>query len=248
MGDERADKRKKKKKKKKTLWKRFSRWFQKKVGPTLGPPVGALIVRAFSLTMKKEVHGYWPFIEAVKSDRPVVVAFWHGRLLMLPVFYERYIPYEIHVLISLHTDGEIISKLIEKFGIFSVRGSSRRGGKAAGMRIGRMLKRGHTIGFTPDGPRGPGREVKRGVIELAHMAKAVIFPVSYAAGRQFKLWTWDGFIIPMPFSKLVFVVGEPIELDGGESPEKREALRAELARRLDDAGEKAERIAKTSKK
>ena len=110
-----------------------------------------------------------------------------------------------------------------------------------------MLKAGNAIGFTPDGPRGPGEEAKRGVVEIAYMAKATIFPVSYGASRQVKLSTWDKFVIPLPFSRLAFVIGEPIELTGSETREQRDALREELARRLTEAGAKADRLARASK-
>lgn len=241
-----ADKNKKKKaKKKKPLWKRFSRWFQKSVGPNLGPPIGVWLIRAFSLTMSKKIYGLHPFLEALESDKPVILAFWHGRLLMLPIFYERYIPYEINMLVSLHTDGQIISKTIESFGIYSIRGSSRRGGKAAVLNMIRMLKNGNTVGFTPDGPRGPGEEAKRGTIEVAYAVKAVVFPVTYAASMQKKLWTWDKFVIPFPFSRLVFVVGDPIELSGNETKEEREALLLELSARMTEIGRRAEALARS---
>jgi len=231
-------------KKKKTLRKRIWRKFQQKVGPAVAPVLGSALIRAISLTMKKEVVGLGPLLDAIENGRHVILAFWHGRMLMLPPFYERYIPWEIHVLISLHADGEIISRAIENFGLPSVRGSSRRGGKAAVVNLFRLLKQGVAVGITPDGPRGPGEVAKKGVIDIAHKTKAVIFPVSYAASRQKKLNTWDKFVIPYPFTRVVYVVGDPLEVKGTETKEEKEQLRVEIERRITETGEKADRFAR----
>ncbi len=230
--------------KKKTIRKRMWRSFQKDVGPVLAPSLGVWIIRAFGLTMKKEVIELGPLLDELKHGRRVIIAFWHGRMLMLPVFFERYIPLEAHVLIGFHTDAEIISRVIKSFGLFSIRGSSKKGGKSAGLHIVRMLRKGDVIlGFTPDGPKGPGEVAKRGLIELAYMSRAVIVPVSYAASRQIKVNSWDKFVIPLPFSRTVFVAGKPLEVTGKETKEEREALRREIERRLIDAGVTAEKAA-----
>jgi len=148
------------------------------------------------------------------------------------------------MLISQHTDGEMIARAIDRFGIPTVRGSSRRGGKEVFIDIVKKLKTGRFIGFTPDGPRGPGEIAKHGVIEAAFKAKAIIFPVTYGASRQIKLPTWDKFVIPAPFSTVAFVIGEPIELTGKESAEQREELRLLLEKRMTAIGEEAEKLAK----
>src|SRR5262249_39696466 len=87
------------------------------------------------------------------ARRPFILAFWHGRLLMMPMAGRRDVP--IHMLISGHRDGRIIADAVRHFGIASIAGSSSRGGGAALRAMVRTLKSGACIGVTPDGPRGP---------------------------------------------------------------------------------------------
>jgi len=229
--------------KKKPLWKRAWRSFQKDFGPVAAPPLGVGLLRTFSLTMKKEVYGLAPLIESIRNGEPVMLAFWHGRLLMLPVFYERYLPWEVHVMISYHADGEIIARMAENFGLHTVRGSSKKDAKKASKRMIRLMRSGTPVAITPDGPRGPGMVAKRGVVELARIGRAKVFPVSYAASRQIRLSTWDRFVIPMPFSKLVFVVGDPIKVNGNEARKRREELLREIQRRMIETDRNADRLA-----
>lgn len=233
-----------KKKKTKPLWKRAWRSFQKDFGPVAAPPLGVGLLRALSLTMKKEVYGLEPLVEAIEEGEPVMVAFWHGRLLMLPVFYERFLPWEVHVMISYHADGEIIARMAENFGLHTVRGSSKKGAKSASRQLVRLMKNGTAVAITPDGPRGPGMVAKRGVVELAYLARSKVFPLSYAASMQIKLSSWDRFVIPMPFSRLVFAVGEPIEVKDAEDKNRREQLLRQIQARMIETNQLADRLAR----
>src|ERR1700722_11377894 len=87
------------------------------------------------------------------AKRPFILAFWHGRLLMMPMAWRRDVP--IHMLISGHRDGRIIADAVGHFGIASIAGSSSRGGGAALRLMVKTLKGGACVGITPDGPRGP---------------------------------------------------------------------------------------------
>lgn len=211
--------------------------------PVVIPPVGEVFIRAMWLTSSKEVHGLGPLREELDAGRGIIIAFWHGKMLMLPPFYERYLQRETHVLISQHRDGELISRTISHFSLESVRGSSRRGGREAMEDMVRLVRQGAIVAITPDGPRGPMEIARRGVIELAHITGAPIFPLSYAAGRQKKLNSWDRFVVPAPFSKVVYVVGEPMRVRGDEGIDGQEALRAELEQRMIGIGREAEQLA-----
>ena len=77
-----------------------------------------------------------------------------------------------------------------------------------------MLSRaveGYDLGITPDGPTGPAHSVKRGVFFLAEKSGASIVPVGVAASRARHLSSWDSFMIPMPFSRVVVAYGEPLD-------------------------------------
>ncbi|MCL2760840.1 MAG: lysophospholipid acyltransferase family protein [Desulfuromonadales bacterium] len=143
-------------------------------------------------------------------------AFWHGRMLLIPFIY----PGEnMNVLISVHRDGEIIANVMKRFGFSLVRGSSKKGGSEAMREILTLLKDGKDIAFTPDGPRGPREVLKSGVSEAARLSGKPLIPVAYSASPCFRATSWDGFMMPYPFSKAILAAGEPVYYQEGEEPE-----------------------------
>jgi lysophospholipid acyltransferase (LPLAT)-like uncharacterized protein len=170
------------------------------------------------------------FIHA--EGRRILVAFWHGRLLMMPFgpFGVPEVPWAI--MVSRHPDGEYISRVLERFGLHTIRGSARRGGPWAFLGMIRASRRGHHLAVTPDGPLGPREEVKPGTIELARLAGTPIIPAAFAASRGKFLRTWDRFLIPYPFGRGVFVFGEPVLVSSKAGPEELEKARVVLEERL----------------
>jgi lysophospholipid acyltransferase (LPLAT)-like uncharacterized protein len=139
--------------------------------------------------------------------------FWHGRMLMLPLIYPGK---RIHILISDHRDGEIIANVMKRFGFDSVRGSSTKGGIGALKEMITLLKEGSDLGITPDGPKGPAEVVKGGVAQLARLSGKAVIPIAFASSRRIRFTSWDRFYLPLPFARLVFVVGEPLYYAAGE--------------------------------
>src|SRR6266852_5107401 len=105
-----------------------------------------------------------------------ILAFWHGRLLMIPMAWQRLAP--MHMLISAHRDGRIIADAVTYFGVESVAGSTRRGGSSALRLMLKQLAAGACIGITPDGPRGPATRASGGIINVARLAGVPIVPVT----------------------------------------------------------------------
>ena len=151
----------------------------------------------------------WPR-QLCREGRGFIVAFWHGRLLMLPYAWPQLAPF--HMLISAHRDGRIIADAVGYFGIHSVPGSTRRGGSAALRRMLKQLEAGECVGITPDGPRGPATVASVGIVNLARLAGAPIVPVVFATSYRKILNSWDRFNLALPFGRGVFVWGEPIEI------------------------------------
>ncbi len=114
-----------------------------------------------------------------------IVCFWHGRLLMMPFAKKGG---GGKVLISRHRDGEFIARIVGFFGIGTVRGSYRKGSVSSLREILHDLRSTIDIAITPDGPKGPRFEVKKGIIELARLARKPLLPVSYGASKK-KLFT-----------------------------------------------------------
>jgi hypothetical protein len=145
-----------------------------------------------------------------RDGKSFILAFWHGRLLMIPMAWRRMAP--MHMLISAHRDGRIIADAVSHFGVNSIAGSSRRGGSAAMRTMLKRLDAGDCVGITPDGPRGPAMRASTGIVNLARLAGAPIVPIVFATSRRRVLPSWDRFHLALPFGRGVFVWGEPIEI------------------------------------
>jgi lysophospholipid acyltransferase (LPLAT)-like uncharacterized protein len=153
----------------------------------------------------------------IADGRAFIGAFWHGRMLMIPMGWQRMAP--MHMLISAHRDGQIIADAVAYFGIQAIAGSTRRGGSAALRNMLKKLKDGDCVAITPDGPRGPAMSVSIGILNAARLAQVPIVPITYATSRRRILASWDHFHVALPFGRGVFLWGEPIEIsaDLGEA-------------------------------
>ena len=164
---------------------------------------------------------------------PVLFTFWHNRMLLMPPFYETSLPGRKGIcLISASSDGEMIARIVEHFGIKAARGSSSRYGKKALRELADHLENGLDVAITPDGPRGPKYRIQQGIIGLAEMSGVPIYPLSYDAARKIELNSWDGFIIPLPFTKCRFVIGEPMVIQRTSNENEFEAGRKRLEEAL----------------
>ncbi len=173
------------------------------------------------------------------SGTPFIIAFWHGRLFMMPHIWRRNIP--IDLLISHHRDGEMLARTIRYFGFDTIRGSSSQGGGGALREILRSLKSGTSIGFTPDGPRGPRMRATEGIISIAKLAGVPIVPSSYAISRRKVLGSWDRFTFPFPFSRGVYIWGTPLSVARDADVETSEAARLTLEQTLNEITDMADR-------
>jgi len=121
----------------------------------------------------------------------------------MPRLFERYFPGRLGAaLASASKDGEIISAFLERFGIRAIRGSSSRGGGRALIEMKRAMEAGYIMAITPDGPRGPRYSISPGVIKLAQITGGLILPIHVTYSSYWQLKTWDGFMIPKPFSRI----------------------------------------------
>lgn len=145
------------------------------------------------------------------EGRPFVGAFWHGRMMMIPVAWRRMAP--MHILISSHRDGRIIADVIAHFGVGSIAGSTGRGGGGALRAMIKLLAAGECVAITPDGPRGPAMVASSGIVNVARLARAPIIPIAFATSRRRIMRSWDHMHLALPFGRGIFVWGEPIEVD-----------------------------------
>lgn len=138
-----------------------------------------------------------------------LLAFWHCHILLM-VFSRHHKP--ITVMISHHKDGEYIASTMRRFGVSATRGSSSRGGGNALKEMVDLAEQGWNIAITPDGPRGPARVAQPGVVIAARRSRVPIVPVAVISEKKRHLRSWDRFEIPHPFSRVMYVYGDPIHV------------------------------------
>jgi lysophospholipid acyltransferase (LPLAT)-like uncharacterized protein len=144
----------------------------------------------------------------MRGELPAVFAFWHGRLLLMPMIRPQ--GRKMHVFTSNHRDGEMMARTMNHFGFGTVRGSSTRGGARGAKQAIRALKAGDNVSITPDGPKGPALKVQPGLLILAHMTGVPVIPVTYASSRYKQIRSWDKFMLALPFGRIHYSIGAPL--------------------------------------
>ena len=183
------------------------------------------LLRVIHLTMRIETVGD-AMHDFARRGEVFIGIFWHGRLLMCPFAYPGK---RMNVLIGTHRDGQLIADVMNCFGFGLVRGSSSKRGLEAYRGMLRLLETGNDLGVTPDGPRGPAEVLKPGVAHVAKMSGTAVIPIAFSASRCRRFKSWDRFLLPYPFSRGVYVVGDPLRYRKGEGLEEfRQRLEASL--------------------
>ena len=150
------------------------------------------------------------------AGRPVVVAFWHEFLPLMPIFWpmSRRLPgavrSDIYALVSRHRDGQLIGQILTFFGLRLMHGSSNKGGVPALHGLAKILQSGDHVVITPDGPRGPRRQAAPGVAQVAALSGAPVLPCAAQTTRRMIMGSWDRMVLPLPFGRGVIVCGPTI--------------------------------------
>ncbi|MGA7901373.1 MAG: lysophospholipid acyltransferase family protein [Terrimicrobiaceae bacterium] len=193
--------------------------------------IGSTILRLLFLTLRLDFEDRTGFTKNILKS-PVIMCFWHNRILGITLAFLRHYPGKsrkgVNVLTSASRDGEILAQLVGQFGMDAVRGSSSRRGSRALRELIDLIENGGDIAITPDGPRGPRYSLGPGAISLAQLTTAPIAPVHAKFTRCLRMKTWDGFIIPLPFSKVSVTVDDPIHVPRELNDEEFEAARSRV--------------------
>ena len=160
------------------------------------------------ITTRWEVTGEEFPAQMWDKGQPFILSFWHGRLMMLFYGWRRGVP--IKTIISRHRDGDLLAQTMDRFGIGALRGSSTEDGAGVLRAMVKTLKDGASICLAPDGPRGPRMRARAGVVTAARLAGVPVIPLAVSVTRRKIMASWDKFLVPLPFSRGVFVWGEPI--------------------------------------
>ena len=198
--------------------------------PTLVSQLFRLLQRTWRFEVIAE-DGVEPVVYGQKPG-PEIYCFWHQCVIPCTVYFEHS---KAIILISQSFDGELITRILRKFGYDAVRGSSSRGGREGLMGLANVLEAGGTAIFTADGPRGPIYESKMGPIKLAQMTGAPLGGFHLEPERAWVLKSWDKFLIPKPFTRICVSWANWQQVDRDLAPEGFEAKRQSLTAALERA-------------
>jgi lysophospholipid acyltransferase (LPLAT)-like uncharacterized protein len=194
----------------------------------------ALLGRTLRLTRdERAVAHLWA------AGTPAIYVVWHARIVILPWLYGWR---QGRALASRSRDGELVARLVQRFGVEPARGSSSRGAVAGFRALLASLRAGQDVVVVPDGPRGPREEVKRGVATLARLSGAPVVPMAVGAHPEWCLPSWDRFRIPTPFARCVVRLGEPVP--PGRVRGEDDAVRAAIQRALSELTARVDREAR----
>jgi len=142
---------------------------------------GATTIRLLGQSMSWTAYGSEQVDRLYQEGRNIIIAFWHGQQLMMPLAYRGR---QAQILISRHRDGELICRIVKRFGFGAIRGSTTRGGQEALRQLIRSGRRGIDLVITPDGPKGPKHNVQPGVVALAKVTGMPIIPLTFACSKK----------------------------------------------------------------
>lgn len=177
---------------------------------------GAFLIRLLASTWRVRYVARSVIDDHREARQPIIYLIWHGQLLPLLWTHRNR---DIAVIISEHRDGEIIARVAESLGFRTVRGSTSRGAARALLEASRAIEEGHDVAITVDGPRGPAGSVAPGALVISQRAGAPMVPTGATATRSWRLRSWDRFMIPKPFARVVVSYGSAIRLEATSARE-----------------------------
>ncbi len=194
-------------------------------------PLFALLIKMLMLSYRIiRVEGKDRAEEALsRAGGRAIFASWHQRVVVpVPHLIRR----KVTVMVSRSRDGEYAARLLHAFGLKVVRGSSTHGGIDALSELIQKIMEGRSGGMVIDGPVGPARVAKIGAVFMAQKAGVPIIPLSYGADRCWVLKSWDRFMIPKPFARVILRYEEPIWVESSGDGKEMESCRRLLEDRL----------------
>jgi lysophospholipid acyltransferase (LPLAT)-like uncharacterized protein len=193
--------------------------------------LGYWVIRLIGATVRWDIEGLEQMAPIYAAGKRIVLVCWHGRLFMGTYFLRQR---GIAVMASLNRDGEYMAGVVQRFGYSVVRGSSTRGSRGAIVEMLRALRMGKDICLTIDGPRGPRYAAKPGAAYLARKSGNPVMPFNISVKNKWVMNSWDHFIIPKPFTRASFSLGEPIFIGEHASAEEIKSAESQIQYQLDE--------------
>lgn len=186
----------------------------------------AAYLRFVRFSGRWETRGWDNLQPLIDGGKPVILCFWHSRLIANIFGWPRGIA--LHQLSTQHRDGKLAGKTYQRLGVTPIWLDKDKPTEATRKMV-KILKSGGIGAITPDGPKGPRQRMQMSAIELARLAGgAYLVPVSNSTTRAKVLNSWDRMLVPLPFGRGVFQAGAPIEVPRKASAEEFEAIRKQV--------------------
>ncbi len=193
--------------------------------------LSAWLLRILGATWRVRILGPDPREAATGRDPGSRLAAFYHESMLPAVWLFRDQGYGVAV--SRSRDGDLVSAALLELGYAEpARGSSSRGGSAVLRRMVRQIDQGLTVAVLVDGPRGPARVSKTGVLALARLTGHEVVPLGFSARPAWRLRSWDASLIPLPFARVVCAFGEPLPVAACLDEKQERSLALELDRRL----------------
>ncbi|MBD3234369.1 MAG: DUF374 domain-containing protein [candidate division Zixibacteria bacterium] len=199
--------------------------------------MGPVFIRLLGSTWRISLDGEDELNRYRQRGTKILYAFWHNRILPLTYVYRNR---GVRIMISEHSDGEIIARIVDRMGYNPVRGSTTKGGMKAARELA-LDDSPYDLAITPDGPRGPRQIAQTGAAYIASRGGYALAPIAVSASSAWELNSWDKFLIPKPFCRLEIAIGEPIFIDKDAKASQLNESAQYLQNRLNDLTESLHR-------
>ncbi|MEN8258694.1 MAG: lysophospholipid acyltransferase family protein [Thermodesulfobacteriota bacterium] len=203
--------------------------WKRKLLLALAPLIYKMVIGFLFASCRKRTLGREIFQGLVDSGQPFIITFWHYNVLYASLSGGK-LP--MVAMVSPSKDGEFIARIMESKGISTVRGSRTKGGVGAIKGLLKAVRQGRSPVIIADGSQGPAKVVQGGSIILASRAGIPIVPMSWSFSSYKLFRSWDKTLLPMPFSRMVWVIGEPLTVPGKLDGDGVEEYRLILGERL----------------
>jgi lysophospholipid acyltransferase (LPLAT)-like uncharacterized protein len=195
-------------------------------------PLAHNLIRSYLYGIRKTILHEEHIIRALEANQKVIIAILHQRMFGVIGYAKRFGRYALGAIISQSRDGDMIAQVVARLKFHPIRGSSSRGGMEALDALVDYLRDNRAAVHAVDGPRGPKGAVKPGIVRIAQRSGAVIYPVYISTNRAWVLKSWDRFLIPKPFSRILIRWGEPFQVPKELTEMEFDALRRKIEARM----------------
>ena len=227
-----------------SVWKKIKKIIKKITkSPAFAVFLGNLMYyygRLVWKTTRWQLFGVNRFYPAWEKDKSLILTIWHGRVLMIPYFWNGKRP--LKALVSPHNDGRIAATFLKKVGFGIIDGSSNDGANGAAINLLRTLEKSQAIAIIPDGPRGPRMKMNMSPLYFAKKSGKPLFGATYSIEHSIIANSWDAMMIPLPFCRGIVHVTKPYYIPEDASDEDLEKYRQEIEDELNSLTLRADKV------